>query len=171
MSCFNHPQSLISKICGLFPNRITFTLEEALNESLQLRKYSEKYDKEFNVIKKFEGIISHESQHAGGIIIYNDLAKYLPIKSNAEDRNKRIVGFDMNMLEELGHFKFDVLGLKTLELLDKTIQKIQETEDIKIDLHTINYKDQNVYKMLQEGEVSGVFQLSEQVYKVKEQKP
>ena len=170
-STFGHKQSLISKICGAMPKKIEFTLEEAISESKEFRNYVTKFPNEFNIIKRLEGIVSHESQHAGGVIICNNLSEVLPLKSNANERDKRIVAFDMDILHELGHYKFDVLGLNTLEVIDKCIKMIKTNTDVNIDLHEINYEDDNVYKMIQEGNISGVFQLSEQVHKVKEQKP
>ena len=48
---------------------------------------------------------------------------------------------------------------------------IKSTEGEIIDLHSINYKDENIYKLLQSGNLSGIFQLSDQAHKVIEQVP
>ena len=171
LSAFGHSQSLISKINGCMPNRPSFTLEEALNESSELRVYAKRYNKEFEVIKRLEGTISHTSQHAGGVVIWNKLSDVLPVISNTDDRNKRVVAFDMDMLEELGHFKFDLLGLQTLEVIQKTLSYIKELHGIDIDLDKIDYNDEKVYDMLCSGDTLGVFQLEEQSAKVIEQQP
>ena len=81
-------------------------MQKAYDSNKLLLKYKEKYPEEFSVIERLEGVVSHESQHAGGVIIYPNLSSILPVKSNSEDRSVRIVGFDKYMLEELHHFKF-----------------------------------------------------------------
>lgn len=170
LSTFEHPTPIINKISKLIPN-LCPSLEEAYEESPELLDYKNKYKVEFEVIEKLEGVISHESQHAGGIIIYPNLSSVLPVKTKGEDRTKRIVGFDKKMLEEIGHYKFDVLGLETLPVIKRTLDSIRESTLEQIDLYNIDYDDENVYNMLCSGDVSGVFQLAGQAQKVMEQKP
>lgn len=169
-STFEHPTTLINQISKLIPD-LCPSLEIAYKNSPQLCEIKKKYKKEFEVIERLEGIISHESQHAGGVIIYPNLTSLLPIKTKAENRNKRIVAFDKYMIEELGHYKFDILGLETLPIIKHCLDSIKKFEGIDIDLQTINYDDEKVYKMLCHGDVSGVFQLSGQVQKIIDQQP
>lgn len=58
--------------------------------------------KEFEIIERLEGTISHTSQHAGGVVIWKELSDVLPVISDNKDRSKRVVAFDMDMIEELG---------------------------------------------------------------------
>ena len=171
LSCFGHEQSFISKINGFMPKRISFTLDEAIEESPDLKRFSERYAKEFEVIKRLEGVKSHDSKHAGGVIICENMNTILPIVSNGNNREDRIVGFDKKMLEELGHYKFDVLGLETLPVLKNTLDSIKLLTGEDVDLHEINYEDENVYHLLSNGDVSGVFQLANQGHLLKSQKP
>jgi DNA polymerase-3 subunit alpha len=147
------------------------TMESAYKLSSKLCEYKEKHKELFSIIERLQSTISHESQHAGGIIICKYLSSYLPVKSKAEDREKRIVAMDKYMLESLGHFKFDVLGLETLPVIKQAIDSIARTTGNKIDLHAIDLEDKNIYKMLCSGNVLGVFQLSNQKHKVVEQRP
>ena len=160
-------QNIISK---LIPDSAE-TLQDALQSSSGLIRYKNRYSTEFEVIDRLQGIISHEGQHAGGIIIYPNISNYLPIKSKAEDRKKRIVAFDKYMLEDLGFFKFDVLGLETLPIVKRCLESIERVEGVKIDLTHIDLEDKNVYDMLSKGYVSGVFQLNNQAQKIIEQQP
>ena len=170
MSAFEHPTEVINHISKLIPD-LCPSLEEAYIISPELLRYKEKYKVEFDVISRLEGIISHESQHAGGVVIHQELSNLLPIKTKSEDRTKRIVAFDKYMLEELGFYKFDILGLETLPIIKRTIDSIYESKGINVDLYNIDYDDEKVYKMLSVGDVSGVFQLSAQAQKVMEQQP
>ena len=106
------------------------------------------------------------STHAGGIIICEGLTSLLPIFTNAEDRTKMIVALDKKILEGLGHYKFDVLGLNSLTLMEDIVEYTGE-----IDWHNVDFEDKNVYKELCEGNVLGVFQLSDQKDKVIQQQP
>jgi DNA polymerase-3 subunit alpha len=170
MQCFEHSETLIKSITSLVPD-LCPSLEQAYIDAPQLLEYKIRYRTEWDVIERLEGVISHESQHAGGVIIYRDLSSFLPVKSNSEDRTKRIVAFDKYMLEELGHYKFDILGLETLPVIRRTVESIAESTGNQIDLGRINLEDEKVYDMLCSGDVSGVFQLAAQSTKVVEQQP
>ncbi len=170
MSCFGHENALINAISKLIPDS-SKEMEEVYTSSPELAEYKRRYKVEFDVIDKLQNIISHESQHAGGVVICKNLSSHLPVKTRAEDRSKRIVGFDKYMLAELGHYKFDVLALETLPVIKCTLNSIKEATGKDIDLHKIDMECQEVYDMLCEGDVSGVFQLSNQASKVIEQQP
>ena len=105
MSCFEHPAYVISAISKLIPD-LCPSLKVAYEASPELLEYKKTYKTEFEVIERLEGVVSHESQHAGGVLIYPNLSSILPVKTKAEDRSKRIVAFDKYMIEELGHYKF-----------------------------------------------------------------
>lgn len=169
-STFDYNTKEINRICKLIPEGLR-TMEEVYNSSPEVLKLKEQYPLEFSVIEKLEGLVSHESQHAGGVVIYPNLSDYLPIKSNSDNRNDRIVAFDMDMLHELHFFKFDILGLETIGVIKDTLDSIKELTGKEVDLYSIDYDDENVYNMLSKGDVSGVFQLANQAQKVMEQKP
>lgn len=170
MSTFGHEQGIINFLSKQIPDDVP-DIQTAISVSRELTDASTKYAVEFAVMCRLQGTISHESQHAGGIVIYNDLYKYLPIKTLAEDRSKRICAFDMDMLHELHFFKFDILGLETINIIHNTIKSIENTTGKKVDLYNIDYDDENVYDMLCKGDVSGVFQISNQQEKVVRQQP
>ena len=170
LSTFEVNKNDINEISKLIPD-LCKSMSDAYEASPMLLKFKDKFPVEFKVIERLEGVISHESQHAGGVIIYPDLSSILPVKSIADDRSVRIVAFDKYMLEELHHLKFDILGLKTLPIIKYTLDSIKKETGIDLDLKSIDYDDKNIYKMLSNGDVSGVFQLSNQKDKVLQQKP
>ena len=69
----------------------------------------------------------------------------------------------MYSAENAGLIKFDFLGLKTLTVINKTENKIQE-KDPKFDISNIDYNDQNVFNLLSDGNAVGLFQLKAQAY-------
>lgn len=169
LNVFEHPTSELNYVSKLIND--AETLDEAYESNTELRAIKDKYRLEFSIIERLEGLISHESQHAGGVIIYPQLSSLLPIKTRGEDRTKRIVGFDKYMLEELGHYKFDILGLETLPVIRRATESIKQLEGLEVDLYSLDYDEQEVYDMLCKGDVSGVFQLANQPGKIIEQQP
>lgn len=167
MSVYSFSQSEISRIVGMLPNRLTFTLEEAIKENSEFENWLKEHENIWKCVYKLEGVLSHMSTHAGGVIICENLTSKLPVFTDSKDRSKLIVAYDKHIIEELGHYKFDILGLNSLTMLRDVIDNIGND----IDWSKVDFEDEKVYKMLSEGNTAGVFQLSEQSEKVVEQKP
>ena len=60
--------------------------------------------------------------------------------------------------ENAGLVKFDLLGLKTLTVIDNTIKRLK-IKKIFLDISKIDHNDKNVFSMLSTGETTGLFQL------------
>ena len=60
--------------------------------------------------------------------------------------------------ENAGLVKFDLLGLKTLTVIDNTIKRLR-LKKIDLDISKINHNDDKVFSMLSTGETTGLFQL------------
>jgi len=65
----------------------------------------------------------------------------------------------MHSIEELGLLKMDFLGLKNLTIIEDTLSRIYVVQNKKIDLENIPLDDKKTFKLLQEGNCIGVFQL------------
>jgi DNA polymerase-3 subunit alpha len=63
------------------------------------------------------------------------------------------------------------LGLNTLEVQDDCLKNIKTVHDIDLDIETIDYEDKNVIDLIASGDLLGIFQLSEQAERVKDQAP
>lgn len=165
MSAYGFEYKESRKILDLMPDELSFTLEDALNNSSDLENWFSKHPDVYKAVSKLEGHIEHMSTHAGGVVICNNLTSLLPTMVRADDKDKLIIALDKHDIEALGHYKFDVLGLSGLEVM-------KDIEDyVHINWHNVDFEDENVYKMLQEGNVMGVFQLSNQKDKVMQQQP
>ena len=166
MGVYNYSQRDISAVVALMPNKLSFTLEEAIEESAELKKWFKTNQHIYVPVKGLENTMSHFSTHAGGVIICNDLVSKLPVTTDSDDRSKLIIALDKKQLEKLRHYKFDILGLNSLITLQNALEFSPE-----IDWSKIDYDDAKVYDMLCTGDVLGVFQLSEQSHAVIEQQP
>lgn len=113
--------------------------------------------------KGIEGLPRHVSTHAAGVIIAAEpLVNYTPLQKS---EGVVITQYPMETLEELGLLKMDFLGLKTLTLIERTMQTAGISE--------IPDNDPDAFRLLAEGDTSGVFQLESEGMRsvLKELKP
>ncbi|MDX1477829.1 MAG: DNA polymerase III subunit alpha [Saprospiraceae bacterium] len=118
--------------------------------SLMVRKYSQ-------VLK---GLPSHLSVHAGGILIceesiHNHTGTFLPPKGFATTQ------FDMITAEDIGLYKFDILGQRGLAKIKDCLAIIQDNhpEQEPVDIHDIpRFKDdERIKELLRSGTAIGCF--------------
>ena len=166
MSTFGFNTKDINSIIKLLPDDLKFTLEEAISRSAELKKWLSSHQLIYTALSRLEGIVEHHSTHAGGVVICKDLTSLLPVMTNSDDREKLIIALDKKEIEELGHYKFDILGLESLTVMQNAIEYVDG-----YDKHSIDYEDPNIYEMLCSGDVLGIFQLADQRDKVVEQHP
>jgi DNA polymerase-3 subunit alpha len=107
---------------------------------------------------RLEGLVRHASTHAAGVVLSNlPLVDYLPLFVDKE--GGIVTQFDMSCVEKIGLVKFDFLGLKTLTLLHDCVKLIEVARGVKVDLGNLPLDDKKTYKLLCNGNTTGVFQL------------
>ena len=147
----------IDRIAKMIPTTINISLDEALEQSLELSEAaSGEYKEVIELSKTLEGMNRHASTHAAGVVIApGNLTDYVPLyRSPQGDVTSQ---YDMKGLEELGLLKLDFLGLRNLTVIDNTIKLVRALgEDLDID--NIPLDDPNVYKLFAKGLTTGVFQ-------------
>lgn len=100
-------------------NKPDVTIDKALEESATLKEYEEKFPRLFKIAKALEGCPKSSGKHASGIIISDESFKTgsIPLKWDTREK-KLITEWDGETLDGLGYLKVDILGLKTMEVLD-----------------------------------------------------
>ncbi len=155
------PLSVVNKVCKLIPNELGITLEKAINASPELRDMmadDEAVDHLIRTAQKLEGLPRHAGTHAAGVVIsQKPMDRYLPLQRTSED--VVITQFAKDDVEAIGLLKMDFLGLRTLTVINHTIEDIKARYGVDIDFHTINEDDPETYEMLARGDSLGVFQL------------
>jgi DNA polymerase-3 subunit alpha len=149
-------------ITSLIPEQLKITLEQALEQEPRLHALvtnNPKAKKLFDIAFKLEGLTRHASKHAAGIVISPDpidevLPVYVPPKSS-----ELVAQYAMTELESLGFLKMDLLGLKNLTIIDRTVQNIQKNHGISINIDKLPLDDQKTFDLICKGKTSGVFQL------------
>ncbi len=107
---------------------------------------------------RLEGLVRHASTHAAGVVLSNlPLVDHLPLFVDKE--GGIVTQFDMGSVEKIGLVKFDFLGLKTLTLIHDCLKLIEEWRNVKVDLEHLPLDDKNSYRLLCNGNTTGVFQL------------
>ena len=109
---------------------------------------------------KLEGLNRNMATHAAGVVIAGDkLAEQFPLyMDHSSNLTLPSTQYDMYSSENAGLVKFDLLGLKTLTVIDNTIKRLK-SKNIDLDISKINHNDEKVFSLLSTGETTGLFQL------------
>ncbi len=155
------PYAEVDRIAKLIPNTLKITIEEALKAEPQLRELCDtnpQVKELIDIAMRLEGLNRHASTHAAGVIIAPvPLTEYTPLYKSPSDESI-VTQFDMGSAEGIGLLKFDFLGLKTLTVIQKTLDHIRQ-EGRELTLSEIPLDDRATYDLLSSGQTTGIFQL------------
>ena len=156
------PYSEADALAKMIPNELHITIKKALEQNVELRQ---RYENEpeiknlLDIAMGLEGMPRQASTHACGIVITKDpVDTYVPLYVRDNQISTQYI---MTTLEELGLLKMDFLGLRTLTVIQDTLDLVEENRGIKVE-YDKDMADPNVYKLWQEGNTSGVFQFESQ---------
>ena len=160
------PYGQVDRLCKMVPadpaNPVT--LKQAVDGEPRLQEAREQdtvVDRLLTVAMKLEGLYRHASTHAAGIVIGNrPLQELVPLYRDPR-ATLAVTQFNMKWVEQAGLVKFDFLGLKTLTVLEKTVELIA-ARGVAVDPATIPLDDAPTFAMLARGETVGVFQVESQ---------
>ena len=157
------PISVGDKLAGIIPTRVGTKIKDAqeIEEFKSLQRDND-YKKVVDFATKLEGTIRHASTHAAGVIISQDnLTDDVPLqRSTSDDENAPpTTQYAMGAIADVGLLKMDFLGLTNLTIIGKTIELIEEMNNINFDIYSISKEDKNTFDLLSEGDTFGVFQL------------
>ena len=158
----DYPYSEADKLAKMIPNEIHITIPKALEQNRELK---ELYDTDPEVHKlleiamSLEGMPRQASTHACGVVITKDpVDTYVPLYVRDGQISTQYI---MTTLEELGLLKMDFLGLRTLTVIQDTINLVKQNRGIDVEFDK-DMSDPKVYKLWQEGNTSGIFQFESQ---------
>ena len=159
------PYSQVDRICKLVPNNPAdpLTLDQAIAKEPLLAEMIETDDSVshlMGIARKLEGLYRHASTHAAGVVIGDrPLTELIPLYSDPRS-DMPVTGFSMKYVEMAGLVKFDFLGLKTLTVLARAVDFVNQDRDgDKVDLAALPLDDEATFRMIGRGETTGVFQL------------
>lgn len=155
------PYAEADRLAKLVPEGPKITITDALKLEPRLKETYEtdpRVKDLLDIAKRLEGLSRHASTHAAGVVISPvPLTEYTPLYRSPSDE-MITTQFDMGSVDSLGLVKFDFLGLKTLTILDKTMNYIKEN-GTDFSLKDIPFDDKKTYGLLSSGQSTGIFQL------------
>jgi len=158
------PYREVDLFAKLIPGGPNITLQEALKLEPRIRELvqgNENYKKLLTIALRLEGMVRHASTHAAGVVISNvPLMDHIPLYRGKD--GEITTQYAMKDVERIGLVKFDLLGLKTLTMMEETLRLVEKCRKIKVNLKEIPLDDPQTYKLLSEGDTTGVFQLESQ---------
>ena len=112
----------------------------------------------FDMAVQLEGTVRSHGVHAAGVVIApGDIVEFIPL----EKAQKGVIAtqYPMGPVEDLGLLKMDFLGLSNLTTVKNALRIIKKVYGKDIDIGTIPLDDKATYKLLGQGDTTGVFQL------------
>ena len=155
----------VDRLCKMVPFDPSrpLTLQESIDREPRFQeeiKKNIKVQKLLELSLKLEGLNRNMATHAAGVVIAGDkLSEQFPLYV---DHSSNLIlpstQYDMYSSENAGLVKFDLLGLKTLTVIDKTLKRLK-AKNVNLDISKINQNDEKVFSLLSTGETTGLFQL------------
>ena len=150
------------KLAKMVPNELHITIKKALEQNREFKSLyetDEQIKKLLDIAMGLEGMPRQASTHACGIVITKEpVDTYVPlyVRENAISTQ-----YIMTTLEELGLLKMDFLGLRTLTVIQDTINLVKKNRGIDVEFDK-DMNDEKVYRLWQDGESTGIFQFESQ---------
>ena len=176
---FGLPDDEISKLTKYLPHHLHGEIEDAfarLPELRDLRPNLSTLKEILSISRRVANFPRHLSIHPGGVIIAPDkITFYTPLEKAGKDIV--ISQYDMYSIGKLGLVKMDLLGVRSLTVINETLQALKEpapkqaackvqtpvlrqnNEASPLDLRTIPGDDARVTAFIRSGKTMGCFQL------------
>lgn len=162
---FGMPYGEVDRIAKLVPETLGITLEQALQQSEELRERSEKDPQVGRLVqtaRKLEGLTRHASTHAAGVVIGKEpLIQQVPLYRDPRTGDV-LTQFDGSGVDRIGLVKFDFLGLRNLTVLADAEKHIHAAGYPDFSAERIPLDDERTYELLSRGDTEGVFQMESQ---------
>src|SRR3984893_8165337 len=107
---------------------------------------------------RIQGLPRHLGQHSGGMVICQGQLNHIVPLERASMTGRTVVQWDKEDCADLGIIKWDLLGLGMMAVIKDCLELIPEHYDDKVDLAKWP-EDNDVYKVLQQADTVGMFQV------------
>lgn len=176
-----YPPQLGDKICKAMPPLVMgndlpleacFTrtpgFESRYSEAQALRQLYEDEKEVQHVVDTAKGFVDKRRQdgiHAAAVVITRGpVLDYVPVQrksspNSAVDEAPIVTQYEATTIEQLGLLKMDFLGLRNLAIIERTLDHIERSTGVRIDIDNIPLDDEKVFAMLRLGNSVGIFQL------------
>jgi DNA polymerase-3 subunit alpha len=158
------PLDRADEIAKMIPEGPGVDLDQAFEENPEFRALKDADNPEVRKMMQYaevlEGSVRHTGVHAAGVIIApGEVSDYVPV-SVAKSKGEEVVTtqYDGDWVEEFGLLKMDFLGLKTLTLIEDTVDLVADTRGEEVDIDNIPLDDETTFELFQKGDTVSIFQ-------------
>ena len=148
-------------------------LSVMISDQTPAPEFKEKYENDPNarhwvdMALRIEGTNKTFGVHAAGVVISSEpLDEIVPLQKNND--GSVITQYFMEDMESLGLLKMDFLGLRNLDIIQKTVELIKQHQNIDLDPDQLPLEERKVQKILAKGQVKKMPQDVEKTYKILE---
>jgi error-prone DNA polymerase len=121
------------------------TQSRALRETFQTRILSKQWNQLLDLSSQIGRLPRHLGVHSGGMILTDaPLTDRVPTEP-ARKKDRYVVQWDKDSLEDAGIVKIDILGLRMLSAAREAVAIIQATTGKILDLDNLTFDDPQVY--------------------------
>ncbi len=113
----------------------------------------------YSLVQQILGFPRHLSQHVGGFVITRSPISTLVPVENAAMKDRTIIQWDKEDIEALGLLKVDILALGMLSAIRKSLQMVHRYYPSIKTISDIPKEDASTYRLLQQADTVGVFQI------------
>ncbi len=150
----------ITKQIPVFQGKVTH-LAEAIETIPELRWIKDSTDDKIRLLIDtalvLEGMNRNVSTHAAGIVIApGDISDYVPMYKTPQ--TEFMTQYNMKDLEDAGLLKMDFLGLRTLTVIENTLDMIRTDRNETIDLNRLPDSDPKTLDAFARGQTVAIFQ-------------
>jgi DNA polymerase-3 subunit alpha len=116
------------------------------------------------VARGLEGLRRQDGIHAAAVVITSEpLTEYLPIQRKPDGGDLEdapiVTQYEMHGVEDLGLLKMDFLGLRNLDVIEITLDLVEQSTGARPDIDRALLDDDPTFDLLRRGDTIGVFQL------------
>lgn len=152
----------VDRIAKLIPDEINITLKDAMQREPELKRLAAndpQVERLWRLATRLEGTIGNCGTHAAGVVICNEPLTDHVALFKAAGSDVVATQAEMKCIEKIGLPKTDLLGLRTLTVIDDAVRLIKENRGIAVDIDHLEPDDPATYELLRSGKTTGVFQL------------
>ncbi len=166
------PLDRVDRLAALVPESPKATLDRVLGlaeagdeeENLYSPELARAYQEDPEVralldkARELEGKPRHAGVHAAGVVICDQpLEDIVPLCRQA-GRPEVMTQWDHPTCEKVGLMKMDLLGLKTLSVIQRARELVRQRTGVDRDPNALSLDDDKVYDVFRRGDVDGIFQ-------------
>ncbi|MDX6493510.1 MAG: polymerase subunit alpha, partial [Gaiellaceae bacterium] len=150
------PYGTVDRIAKLIPEGPGQTLDACLKPGQDLKAAVDADPTAREIVElaqPLEGLVRQDSIHAAGVVIgAQPLTEVVPLQQKGADQ-EIVTQFSGGDVDAMGLLKIDFLGLRNLDVIDKTVELVGN-----LDIANLPLDDRKTYEMLARADSIGVFQ-------------